>query len=177
MRKCPVTVSVSISVLFPAVCSPSLIFPEFGRADPTTLNFCKFSLNTQTVRSCYYCSQISKIENSILMIRYHPAPFLEQSGPFSLTLVPRYRHLSSCVISFSLKVGSRVVRVIMTFNMCLQDTIRTHIFLHCLHTFSDILSMPYASFSTRILINTRQMSNLKLVHEHLHHSSACESCR
>ena len=43
----------------------------------------------------------------------------------------------------------------MTFNMCLEDTIRTHIFLHCLHTFNDILSMPYASFSARVLINTK----------------------
>lgn len=146
-------------------------------ANPATSNLSEFPLNTQTVCFCCRCSQTSKLENSILTIRCYPAPFLQESGPFSLTLLSRYRHLSSCVISFSLKVTSRAVRVIMTFNMCLEDTIRTHIFLHCLHTFSDILSMPYASFSARILINTRQMSNLKLVHEHRHHSRTCESCR
>lgn len=168
------TVSVSLSVLFPGVCSPSLIFPELARA---MLNLSEFSLNTQTVCFCCRCSQKSKLENSILMIRYYPPPYLEESGPFSLTLVSWYHHLSSCVISFPLKVASRVVHVIMTFNMCLEDTIRTHIFLHCLHTFSDILSVSYVSFSARILINTRQMRNRKLAYEHLHYSSTCESCR
>lgn len=165
--------SGSPRVLFPRVCSP-LVFPELAYA--TSIRS-EFSLNTQTV--CFYCrcSQISTVENSILMTRYYRAPFLKESELFSLTLVSRYRHLSSCVISFSLKVASRVVRVIMTFNMCLEDTIRTHIFLHCLHTFSDILSMSCASFSAWILINTRQMSNLKSVYEHLHRSRTHESCR
>lgn len=144
-------------------------------------NAFKVPLNTQTV--CFFVpigvcrTHTSTSEKSLLMIRYYPAPFLEGSGPFSLTLVSRYCHLSSCVIHVSLKVALRVVRVIMTFNLCLEDTIRSHILLHYLHTFTDILSMPSASQSAEIPKNARQMIKLKLADEHLLLSSTCESCR
>lgn len=105
-----------------------LFWSRIPRISYPMLNLSEFSLNTQT--ACFYCrcSQISMVENFGLMIRYYRAPVLKESRPFSLTLISRYRHLSSCVISFSLKVASRVVRVIMTFNGVLKTQLEPTFF-------------------------------------------------